>query len=86
MSQTFQAPTLPALTLVIERVKGLLRARARRRIETEAVQHLRQFDNHLLADIDVDAEALWQPAPCLRLLHAPFAMGSLQRDHSPGRI
>lgn len=75
MSQTFQAPTLPALTLFIERVKDLLRARACRRIETEAIQHVRQFDNHLLADIEVDVEALWQSAPSLRRLHAPLRHG-----------
>ena len=46
--------------------------RARRR-EMAAIRHLRRYDPHLVTDIDLDAEALWQPRPHIRSLHTAFA-------------
>lgn len=44
-----------------------------RRVEMAAIRHLRHYDPHLVTDIDLDAEALWQPRPHIRSLHTAFA-------------
>lgn len=85
MYQTIQAPqarlTFP-LQRLIKRLAALWAAHQARKREKDVVRHLRRFDAHMVRDIDLDAEALWQPRPEIRQLQSGLMIAAGCR--SPG--
>lgn len=65
-----------ALSLPSNWVTAFIARRRARRVETEAIKRLRQFDRHLLADINLDQEALWRSHPCIRQLSSAYLVAT----------
>ncbi len=78
MSLSIQAPNLatPVFFRLLNWTASAISRHRARRIESEAVKQLRRLDPHLLHDLDLDGEALWQPHPEIRMLKTPYLVST----------
>ena len=53
------------------RFSAFFAKRRARRLELESIRSLRQYDRHLLSDINLDREALWRPEPHIAVVQSP---------------